>query len=49
MNIGIQELLIVFGIVILLFGAKKIPQLAKGIGEGIKEFRNGLRSKKEDS
>ena len=49
MNIGIQELLIVLGIVILLFGAKKIPQLAKGIGEAIKEFRNGIRSKNEDS
>jgi sec-independent protein translocase protein TatA len=37
--IGAQELLLIFGIVVLLFGAKKIPELASGIGKGIKEFR----------
>ncbi|MBN1308579.1 MAG: twin-arginine translocase TatA/TatE family subunit [Chitinispirillaceae bacterium] len=37
--IGIQELLIILIIVILLFGAKKIPELAKGLGTGIKEFK----------
>jgi sec-independent protein translocase protein TatA len=34
-----EELLIILGIVILLFGAKKIPELAKGLGMGIKEFK----------
>ena len=33
------ELLIIFGIIVLLFGAKKIPDLAKGIGKGIKNFK----------
>jgi sec-independent protein translocase protein TatA len=37
--IGGQELLIILIIVILLFGAKKIPELAKGLGNGIKEFK----------
>lgn len=37
--IGGQELLLILLIVILLFGAKKIPELAKGLGNGIKEFR----------
>lgn len=37
--IGGQELLIILIIVILLFGAKKIPELAKGLGSGIKEFK----------
>jgi sec-independent protein translocase protein TatA len=37
--IGGQELLIILVIVVLLFGAKKIPELAKGLGTGIKEFK----------
>jgi len=34
-----MELMLIFGIVVLLFGAKKIPDLAKGIGKGIKDFK----------
>ena len=37
--VGGQELLLILIIVILLFGAKKIPELAKGLGIGIKEFK----------
>ncbi len=37
------ELLIIFGIVVLLFGAKKIPELAKGIGKGIKNFKSEMK------
>ena len=37
--LGGQELLVILIIVILLFGAKKIPELAKGLGSGIKEFK----------
>jgi len=37
--LGGQELLVILLIVILLFGAKKIPELAKGLGTGIKEFK----------
>ncbi|MBN1577128.1 MAG: twin-arginine translocase TatA/TatE family subunit [Chitinispirillaceae bacterium] len=37
--IGVQELIIILIIVILLFGAKKIPELAKGLGTGLKEFK----------
>ncbi|MEA3227746.1 MAG: twin-arginine translocase TatA/TatE family subunit [Campylobacterota bacterium] len=36
------ELLIIFGIIVLLFGAKKIPDLAKGIGKGIKNFKSEM-------
>lgn len=35
--------LIVFGIVLLLFGAKKIPELAKGIGQGIRSFKKEMK------
>ena len=37
------ELLLIFGIIVLLFGAKKIPDLAKGVGKGIKNFKNEMR------
>jgi len=37
------ELLVILAIVVLLFGAKKIPDLAKGIGKGIKDFKNEMK------
>jgi len=37
------ELLLIFGIVVLLFGAKKIPDLAKGIGQGIRNFKKEIK------
>jgi sec-independent protein translocase protein TatA len=37
--IGVQELVLILVIVIVLFGAKKIPELAKGLGTGLKEFK----------
>ncbi len=39
MGIGGHELLLILLIVILLFGAKKIPELAKGLGHGLREFK----------
>lgn len=44
MSFGFQELLIIFLIVLVLFGAAKLPQLGKGLGEGIKNFRKGLKN-----
>jgi sec-independent protein translocase protein TatA len=40
---GGMELLLIFGIVVLLFGAKKIPELAKGFGKGIKNFKSEMK------
>ncbi len=37
------ELLLIFGIIVLLFGAKKIPELAKGLGKGIKNFKQEMK------
>ncbi|MEJ2372517.1 MAG: twin-arginine translocase TatA/TatE family subunit [Sulfurimonas sp.] len=37
------ELLLIFGIIVLLFGAKKIPDLAKGLGKGIKNFKDEMK------
>jgi sec-independent protein translocase protein TatA len=41
--IGVQELLLILLIVLVLFGAKKVPELAKGLGIGIKEFRKAAK------
>jgi sec-independent protein translocase protein TatA len=40
---SMPELLIVLAIVVLLFGAKKIPDLAKGMGKGIKDFKKAIK------
>ena len=42
------ELLIIFGIIVLLFGAKKIPDLAKGLGKGIKNFKSEMKETDAD-
>jgi len=42
-NIGTPELLVILLIVLLLFGAKKIPDLMQGLGKGVREFRKAAR------
>jgi sec-independent protein translocase protein TatA len=42
-SIGLPELLIIFLIVVVIFGATRLPQLGRGIGEGIRNFRNAIR------
>lgn len=44
MKMGMSELLIVFGILILLFGAKRLPALADGMGKAIRNFKKGLNT-----
>ncbi|MFL1705590.1 MULTISPECIES: twin-arginine translocase TatA/TatE family subunit [unclassified Campylobacter] len=44
MGPSVQQLLIILLIVVLLFGAKKIPELAKGLGKGIKSFKSEMES-----
>lgn len=47
--LGGQEILIIVLIILLLFGARKIPQLMKGMGSGIKEFKKGMEEGETDS
>ena len=47
-NIGATEIIIIVFILILLFGGKKIPELMKGIGDGVKQFKKGLKGDKEE-
>jgi len=42
------ELLVVVFVIVLLFGAKKLPELARGIGQGIREFRKAANDKSSD-
>ncbi len=40
---GFQELILIFLIVLVLFGASRLPQLGRGLGEGISNFKRGLK------
>lgn len=42
-TLGFQELLIIFLIILVIFGASKLPQLGRGLGEGIRNFKKGLK------
>ena len=42
-KIGLTEILLILGVVILLFGGRKIPELMKGIGQGMKEFKKASK------
>ncbi len=46
-GIGIPELLLIFGILLLLFGAKKLPEIGRGLGEGIRSFKSSLSGDEE--
>lgn len=47
-NIGGWEILIIIFLIVIFFGAKKIPELAQGLGKGMKEFRKAARDIQED-
>ena len=47
-KIGLPELLVLLAIVFFLFGAKRLPEVGKGIGEGIKNFKNAMRKEEKD-
>ena len=47
-NFGFWEILIVLLVVLLLFGGKKIPELMKGIGQGISNFKKGIKDDSDD-
>ena len=47
-NLGTGELVFIFLIILLLFGAKRLPGLAKGLGKGIKEFKSAVDTGKKE-
>lgn len=46
--IGIPELLIILAIIILIFGASRLPEIGKGIGQGIKNFKSSMKDSIDD-
>ena len=48
LTIGWPEILLIALIVLLLFGAKKIPELMKGLGKGVKSFKDGMNTKDDE-
>ena len=48
LGLGMQEFLIIALVVLLFFGGKKIPELMKGLGKGVKSFKDGMNGLEED-
>ena len=48
-TLGIPELLIILAIIVVLFGVNKLPRLGKGLGEGIKNFKDSVRSPNKEA
>lgn len=48
-TLGFWEILMIFGVGALVFGGKKLPQLGKGLGEGIMNFKNSLKKGSEEN
>ena len=48
-GIGFQEILVIALVVLLLFGGKKIPELMKGLGKGVRSFKDGMNSKEDET
>jgi sec-independent protein translocase protein TatA len=48
-SLGVPELMIVFLIIIVLFGASRLPQIGKGLGEGIRNFKKGVKAAGDDT
>ncbi|MBI4354464.1 MAG: twin-arginine translocase TatA/TatE family subunit [Candidatus Omnitrophica bacterium] len=47
-NIGLPELLVILLLVLLLFGAKRLPEIARGLGKSIHEFKKGVKEIEHD-
>ena len=48
-RLGPTEIILILAIVLLLFGGKKIPELMRGIGKGVKSFKDGMKSEDENA
>ena len=47
-NVGLPELIIILFIILLLFGAKRLPEMMRSIGKGVKEFKKGVKEGEEE-
>lgn len=49
MGLGMQEMLLIGLVILIFFGAKKIPEFMKGLGKGVREFKDGIKEVKKDA
>ena len=49
MGLGMQEMLLIGLVILIFFGAKKIPEFMKGLGKGVREFKDGIKEVKKDN
>lgn len=47
--IGTTELLLIAGVALLMFGGKKLPEMMKGLGQGVREFKKGMKEDNSDN
>ena len=48
MKLGVTEIILILAVILLLFGGKKIPELMRGLGQGMKEFNDASKGEKEE-
>lgn len=48
-GIGLSEILLISLVILLFFGGKKIPEMMKGLGKGVKSFKDGMSEKDDDN
>lgn len=48
LGLGMQEVILIVLVILLLFGGKKIPELMKGLGKGVKSFKDGMKGIEDD-
>ncbi len=49
MALGFKEIILILAVVLLLFGGKKIPELMRGLGQGVKEFKNASKGETKET
>lgn len=49
MGLGMQEMLLIGLVILIFFGARKIPEFMKGLGKGVREFKDGIKEVKKDA
>ena len=48
MNLGTGEIILIVAVILLLFGGKKIPELMRGLGKGVKSFKQGMKEMEDE-
>ena len=49
MKLGVTEIILILAVILLMFGGKKIPELMRGLGQGMKEFKDASKGENEET